>query len=207
MRIRSKRASARRARRTGSTAFTLVELMLTLAITGIIGAAVAVMIFAASYGTASQNELRDLLVHNETSCLRLDTALRSARTVLAKGNDYLVLWIADTRANDLVNLSELRRIEFDSDTGELHAYKAPADLTEGEDSSWSIEGTDFDTVTRPLRGSELFPLEVWAVNVSAWSTTPDPANPTEAGYVGFRITTTLDEASETRVGGAALRNH
>lgn len=189
----------------GPRGLTLVELLLGLAITGVIGAAVTTMLFSTYHGSTSREELRTLLVRGEIGAMRLRMSLRSSTRVLARGDGYLVLWMGDTRANDAPDLSELRRIELDSDTGELLSYKAPADLPEAQDAEYDLATTDFGAVTNSLKGSASFPGQVWAADVTAWTTKLDAGDPQECGFVGYAITMTLNDVAQTIVSGAALR--
>jgi hypothetical protein len=186
---------------------TLVELLLALTITSLIGAAIATMLFATSYGTSNQKEMRDVIVSNEVAATRLNAALRVSMRVLAKGDNYLVLWMADTRTNDEPDLSELRRIERNPATDELTSYRAPMGLAEADDATYEMTNADFDAVTKALKGSPNFPGTVWATDVSAWTTTADAINPGACCFVGFQVKTTIKEVSASKVGGGALRNH
>jgi len=195
------------ARRAGNGGVTLMELLLALMVSGLVGAAVALMLSATSYGTSSQAEKRSMLVTNEIAAGRLGEALRRSKMVLAKGEDYLVLWMADTSVNDVPNLSELHRIERDPTTDELQSYRAPADLASEDDVEYDLGTTDFNAVTGALKDSAYFPGTLWATEVTAWTTTVPTADVRQANFVGYRITTTSDGASETKIGGMKLRNH
>jgi len=151
--------------------------------------------------------MRTLMVANEMVALRVNAALRASKMVLARGDNYLVLWMADTKVNETPDLSELRRIERDPATNEFYSYKAPADLAEADDTQYALATTDFDAATEAVKGSAVFPSELWGSDVTAWATAVAGADLQQLCYVGYRVTTTLDDVSVTKVGGAALRNH
>jgi prepilin-type N-terminal cleavage/methylation domain-containing protein len=187
---------------------TLVELLVAMVITALVAAAVARMLYATAYGTSEGQDVHDALVCNETVAMRLAAALRVSERVVAKGANYLVLWAGDTSwANGAPDLSELRRIERDPATDEVHCYKSPADLPEGDDTEYDLATTDFNAVTEALKGSESFPGELWVTDVTGWTIDLVAADPQESSFVAYRITTTLEDASETTVGGTALRNY
>ena len=186
---------------------TLVELMLGLTISGLVGAAVALMLFSTSYGTSTQAEMRNVLVCNQAIAERLGDALRASQMLLARDDNCLVLLKDDTVVNGMPNLSELRRIERDPATNILRSYEAPADLPPENDLEYEVGTTDFNAVTSALKDSVYFPGTLWATDVTAWSTTVNAAELRNVNFVSYRITTTLDEVSDTKIGGMKLRNH
>ena len=184
----------------------MAELVLALAITSLIAAAVTTMLFSTSYGAAAGAETRSLVVAGESILRRLAATIAPAAEVLAAGDDYLVLWMAEKSANGAPNLSELVRIERDPDTDELYCYRAPADLAPEADTTYSLESTDFNAVTAALKGSESFPGALWGTDVTDWTTALNDADPRQATFVGYRVTLTLEGESETFIGGTALMN-
>lgn len=197
------RPGTRRGMRTG---LTLMEFLLAIVITGVIATVVAMMLYSVWYGTSSQTELRSVLVRHETVATRLNAALRSSTMVLAKGDDYVVLWMAEHRAFGVPNLSELMRIERDAATQELRSYEAPDDLAEADDVEYELATTDFNAVTNALKGTAFLPCEVWTSELTGWTIVLDAADPRESRFVSYRMTLTSDDVSETAVAGMALRN-
>ena len=185
------------------TALTLIELLLSLIVASIVGAGIVSMLYFTSYASSAQANARDLLVASEFVGTRVNEAIQRSKLVLARGNDYLVLWSADTNDNGTADLSELRRIEYRQGDGSVIMYKAPADLT--PDVTYSLASTDFDAATNAIKGTASFPGLLWGT-ASGWSTVLDDVDVRQANYVGWRITLTADRDSETAIGGAALRN-
>ena len=211
--IRERRPAARprcrggrSARQAAARGLTLAELLAALLITGFVSAVVAAMLFFTSYGTSNHAEMRSLLVSKETLSRRLNWAVAPAQKVLAKGENYLVLWKAETLVNAAPNLSELHRIERDPATNELRSYQAPADLAPVDNTLYDLATTDFNAVTEALKGGLTFPGEVWATDVTGWTITLNAAAPQHSSFVGYRIAITLDGLSETAVSGAPLMN-
>jgi len=188
-----------------SRGFTLVEFLLALAVTAIVAAAVASMLFAARYGTATERTMRAATVQKKVVRHRLDAALRSARMVLARGPDCLVLWTAEQRDPKAPNLSELRRIEIDATGARLMHYRAPPGLPAEEDTRYELESTDFAAVTENLKGRARFPGEPWANGVSQWTTELDRADPYEARLVTYRLRVEAGRTAVTAASTAALR--
>lgn len=198
------RSGLRRAQ--SSRGLSLVELLVALVITALIGSAVAAMLLSASSGTSVQAETRGFLLTQASIATRLGSTIRSSKMVLACGADYLVLWTTELNPDGMPNLSELRRIERDAATGQVRCYRAPDDLPAEQDTAYDLGTTDFEAVTRALRGTPNFLAELWSPDVTAWMVWLDKPQVQQARYVGYRLTVTRNGASETAVGGAALRN-
>jgi hypothetical protein len=193
-----------RPRNAARRGLTLAELVLSLAITSVVAGAVAFMLTSMRPAAESQTDVRNCAVSGARAAMRLDAAVRGSRMVLAQGAGYLVLWAAETTLNEAPDLSELRRIERDPATDELHYYEAPAGLT--DDTQYDLLTTDFNAVTNAVKGTASFPQQVWATDVSGWAINLNAGNPLQATFVGYRLSLTSGEASSILVGGASLRN-
>jgi prepilin-type N-terminal cleavage/methylation domain-containing protein len=106
---------------------TLVELVIGIAITGIVASVLAILINSTAAGTNSQQDGRRALVKLESMKAQLEDQFTNARAILATGTNYIVYWTGDlsgavTPANGAVNLSELRLLEVDTTTGNLNLY-------------------------------------------------------------------------------------
>lgn len=193
-------------RRAGRAGLSLVELLIALAITSLITAAVAVMLLSVSTGSSNASQTRGLMVGHAAVAARLGSQIRASRMVLDAGETYLVLWAPGTSMSGAPSLSQLCRIEYDGAREELHCYKAPSDLPPGEDTQYDLSTTDFNAVTKALRGTAAFPKHLWAANVAKWQVHLDSAQPRQARLVGYRLALTSEGVSETAAGAAALRN-
>ncbi len=199
----SRRAAARRG-------LTLVELLLSLAITATIGVALATMMVSVSYGTTSKAQLRSAIVQLKAVTNRFDAALRGSAMVLDHGEDYLVLWIADSRADDAPNLSELRLIEYDAAAGRLTSHTADfGSLSDAQieavDTRYELT-SDFRTVTTALKAGPYFPATRWADGVTLWQVALDDDDPQAATVASYRLAITSGPLTETNIGAVALRN-
>ncbi len=92
-------------------AFTLVELLVTLVVTGILLSAVATLAFAMS----SASRTSDDTILNEAQLrqtrLRISELLRTCKLICAAPGNDLVVWQADTNNDGRINVSELVYIE------------------------------------------------------------------------------------------------
>ncbi len=189
----------------------LVEILLALAITGMVAAGVASLLFATATGTQDRQETRQRNVRVEVLAHRIDTAIRSSSMLLARDTRCLVFWTADRKTNGVPNLSELRRIEWDNSKKQVICYEAPATLADASNTPYDPATTDFLTTTASLRGSASFPATVWANNVRAWDTSTSPIDVTPTTrksirLIGYGFTIDLPTAGQhaTR-SSAALR--
>lgn len=100
-------------------ALTLVELMLSLAILAIAGLALASMLAMVGTATLADREGRSTLLRTHAAQTRLRAYLEPALCALqhdpARG--VLVIWLADTRAPNIVNPTEVRALWFDAAAG------------------------------------------------------------------------------------------
>jgi type II secretory pathway pseudopilin PulG len=99
---------------------TLLELLLAVSITSLVGLAMATVMTAAARGMTSAGDTRSALQRAHAAYSRLrtytDTGLCLLQNDPARG---FVLWLNDERLNGKVNLSELRVFWFSPQTGLL----------------------------------------------------------------------------------------
>lgn len=185
---------------------TFAELVLALAITCLIGSAIAGMMTSISTAASDSGLTRDALVGNAALSARYGSAIRGAKTVLAKGNQYLVLWVSKSGQSDQPQLSDLQLVEWDSAQQTLTSYKAPADLSLADNTQYDLMTTDFHAVLSALKGTTKFPGRLWATGVTGWTCWLNNADPRMARYASYRATLTQDRVSDTTLGGATLKN-
>ena len=93
--------------------FTLVETILAISITAMVGTGIATMMSVLGSDATMQFDLRSVLVRSSTAQARLSAYIAPARCVLETHRDRLVLWFDDARDSDSVHASELRWIRLD----------------------------------------------------------------------------------------------
>ena len=187
-------------------ALTLVELLLAILGTVLVSMALAAMLAATAYATSNRTDVRSVAVKHKVIAGRMGAAIRSSKTVLDEGDDYLVLWMDDANLSGQPNLSEIRRIERDNATNELRSYKAPDSLLPADDTEYDLLTDDFNAQTNSIKGTANFPLTLWAAGVTAWTITLDDGDPLLASLVSYRMTIAHDELLDTTIGATALRN-
>jgi len=205
----SRRGHDKTTRRRG---LTLIETMLAIGVTGVIGAAVGSMLFSTARGSDSRTNLRSLVVKHKTIGGRLSAAIRSSRLVLDAGADYLVLWTADHNDSGVPDLTELRMIERNAHD-ELHSYVAvwPDHWTAGQISDADVAyqlSDDFKSIVDARKGGSNageMPGELWGSGVTALSLAFDTADEQDASLVSFRLVLTNGSLKDIGIGAAALR--
>ena len=99
--------------------FTMIELLLSLAITAVVAAGVAAMLGGLATGIALGSDARTGLLATAATHGRLVEELAGAGRVLAVTDEDAILWRGDLNPSSLVEPSELQWITFDPEHGEL----------------------------------------------------------------------------------------
>jgi len=184
---------------------------MALAITALAAGAGSAMLFAVARGTDERDDTRRMLVGGRGAMARLAAAVRGSRAALDAGESHFVLWIRDDRRDDQPNLSELRRLEYNAESGELVSYRvvwpegwSEQDIEEA-DTVYDTDA-DFDAITTDPLHRQWMPARVWARDVTAFDCVWNDADPRLATLASLRLTMTRDGRSETAIAAAALRN-
>lgn len=187
---------------TRSRGLTLVEMLMALAITGMIGAAIASMLSAVTYGTKSSNDIRSLVVKNKTLSARITAAVRGSVQLLDADDGYVVLWTKDLNDSGEPDLLELQLIELDAGADELTSYTPASGAV---DVAYELATDDFDAITTALIGSGDLDGALWATGVSLWTVDTDEADPQDAGLVSFQLTLDAGSLADTSITAVSLR--
>lgn len=111
---------------------TLIELMITLAITAMVGAAIATLLGAVASGVDTKRDVRSQIVRANVAQSRLGAYLIPARAILHASNTDIVVWYRDSRESNSVHGSEIRWLKFDPGTSTVtvHFVRFPQGWTE-----------------------------------------------------------------------------
>jgi len=181
---------------------TLVEMLMALAITGLIGAAIASMLTAVSYGTSDTRDIRSLVVKNKTLSARITANIRQSAQVLDAADGYVVLWTKDLNASGVPDLLELQRIELNTVSDELTSYTPDPVAT---DVAYVITD-DFNAISTALITSGDLVGELWATGVAQWTVSVDTPDPLNAALVSFQLTLDAGALSDISVNAVSLRD-
>lgn len=177
----------RRCRSARVRAFTLVEVLLAIVITNLLGLAVAMMLAATGSATQLQHDIRRGAVKRQVAVARLGAQIRCASKVLSIGLEDLILWQGDINGNSEPDLSELRRIAWNPDDGVVWTFESPVDLDPASDATFGLDD-DFGAIAAAYGGSAAFPGRVVLRNVTAWSAELDDDEVMSASLVRLEIT-------------------
>ena len=100
-------------------AFTLVELLMSMSVMSVIGLAIAVVGVAVSDGYIASEGYYDALQCGRNTMLRIETAARKAKLIVASSSTAVVLWAGDTNGDGLINLDEIKTLTFNTAAGEI----------------------------------------------------------------------------------------
>jgi hypothetical protein len=179
--------------------------LLALAISGMVAAVVAAMLFALANGSRDRQDLRHRNVRADVVIARVDTAIRSSSMLLGRTPNCIVLWVADSRKNGRPDLSELRRIEWDAASKQLRCYQAPAGLADSDNTTYQLSD-DFVAATAALAGSATFPAEIWGTNVTGWSGSAVPTSAAQdARMIAYSVTLTTTAGTVRIPSSAPIR--
>lgn len=98
---------------------TLVELLMAVMITAMVGAGISGMLGAVSSGVGTRKDNRDIMVLAHAAQCRLAAYLATANCALEVSGGDLTLWLDDSRVSGTVHATEIRWLRFIPATGEL----------------------------------------------------------------------------------------
>lgn len=155
------------------TAFTLVELLMALTISGIILAAVASLAFAMSSAYDAGDETAEIQSRLRITTLRISELIKNSKLILGNRGDRVSLWRGDFNGNNMINPNEIvyiesgdrrsyiRLIEFDPDGLHTNFSVSVSDIQNGNFHS-AFAGADLikETTFIPVCSNVLFTTDV-----------------------------------------------
>lgn len=191
-----------RLKRAACRGLTLLELLLALAGTAVVGTAVAAMLAGVTYGTAVDKDMRTLITRQMALRARVEAEVRESLLLLDSGSDYMILWSSDENGDGVPSKAEIQVIEYDPVMDRVIRY-APAPLI--TDVGYTL-ADDFRTQTNSYKGDATFPSERWAEQITSFTLTLDNIDPQSAKLLSFRFGMAGGEVPYTGIGAAAIRN-
>lgn len=192
------------------TGLTLIELLLSITITAIIGAATTAMLSSVTTGTSQRNDVRALVVRHKAITSRINASVGNSTMILARGTNYLVLWNHDANANAMPNISEIQRIELNTTTGQVSSFTCvfPVGWTQAQrdlvDLAYPLT-SNFDTVSALLKTQSYGSSSLWASGITDLTMTTNQTDPQSSYLLNYRVTIRSGTNSDTVIGAVALR--
>ncbi|MAT82400.1 MAG: hypothetical protein CMJ29_12250 [Phycisphaerae bacterium] len=136
---------------------TLIETILAMTITAMVGASITTMMAAVTDEVSSNQETRSSLIRSGLAQSRLSSYIARSHCVLDMTEDSITLWLEDSRDGGSVHASEVRWIHLDQDgTLQVHFICFPTDWSESArllsdteylnaaGTNWNAVRTSFD---------------------------------------------------------------
>lgn len=194
----------RPARRPRARGMTLAELILAIAGISVVAMAVVSMLFAVTSGSDEDKSVRSLAVEAKALSTRLNAAIRGSKRLLGESDTRLILWTRDADANGLVDLNEIRILDYATNTTRLSSSVVADDTPPAK---YDALATDFAAVVADLNTAGSLDATPWSNRVVGFAhSTDSPDDPTSATVLSYRLTLTHHNLIETVVYAAALRN-
>lgn len=178
-----------------ASGFTLVEVLLALAVSSIIGAAVVMMLAGVASATKDKNNTRRMLVGRQVIVERLNALIRGAAGILSGDEHHLMLWAGDFDRNASPNLSELRLLSWNSKASEIRLYEAATDLDPAADTVFD-PGSEFSAIAQSVAESDDMSGMPIITGVDGWDLALDHADVQKARVI--RLQLVLDRPSGRR---------
>lgn len=187
-----------------SSAFTLVEILLALSVSSMVGLSVLFMLSGAISAAQKQHDTREATFTRQLCIARLSSLTRCTAMVLATDDHSLVLWKGDINANNKPDLSELRRIEWDTDTKEVWLSESPVGMDVSSDVTYGLTN-DFIAISSAAAGTAVFPTKVILGDIESWTLTLDQPTAHDARLLRLDVQLTHDSGDDTATIISSLR--
>lgn len=125
---------------------TLIELLLAAAMTAIISAAAATLLSGASNASSQSKNVRTVTTAGHYTESRIGSVIRQARAIGQVTSTRVSLWLADTNADDKMQLSETAVIYFDSGAKAISILQTDTSATSAPTTL--VSGSTFQDVTQ-----------------------------------------------------------
>ena len=190
--------------RHGRYGLTLVELLLAIAGTAFVAAAVATMLQAAAYGTSSSKDMRSLVATNKRINSRLSAMIRSSRMVLQgqPSANWFILWHRDLDHSDTPNDNELRMVIFDQSAKRL-AVLSPTDTSLINERMFT---DNFQAIILSHSTNGAFDFVPWTEQMFSFSFDFDHSDPQQAQLLTCQFETQTGDMTNASIFTARLRN-
>lgn len=183
----------RRARTTSPRGLALVELLLALVVTSLVGLGVASMLSMVSGAAAADQDRRSVLLRALAAQVRIRAYLNTSLCVLQHDpKKGMTIWLNDQRPDGNVHLSELRAVWFDDAAGEIRVERVAfpdewsQTLKDSSDVALAL-GADYFAAIDSMRDQGFTRSETLVDGVAWIDATFDEKNPDDARRVTLSL--------------------
>ncbi|MHC4982560.1 MAG: PilW family protein [Planctomycetota bacterium] len=160
---------------------TLVELTVAMAMTSVIGLAVAGVAIALSVANAHGEDYDQSIQSSRVALMRIDNQVRASALIVSSDWRRFVLWTGDANGNGKINYNELAVISYDTYYDRLRQFQVVFGdaCQEGCYNSvfWLRELSNAATVESWIRSSSFCRTTILATDVTNFSFSLSPAPP------------------------------
>jgi hypothetical protein len=119
----------------------MIELVIAMSVTALVGVATVGMLNAVSVGVDTQHDSRSVTIRSHHAQSRLAAYITPSRCILHRDASAIVLWFDDSRKSNTVHISEVRWLIFDPDEGAVfvHYVTFPPSFTDRERARYDGE--------------------------------------------------------------------
>lgn len=170
----------------------LLETLLAISITAVIGVAISALMAAASNSLSSKDDGRSTAIRLATTQIRLGAYIAPSLCVLDKSIDQITLWFEDSRTSNTVHVSEIRWVAFDSEAKTLSVkfVDFPANWSQAmvDEADYECNSlTDYQSVLSIFESSEYITTVPLVDSIETCNFWINQTNPTEATRVCIRF--------------------
>jgi len=170
----------------------LLEMILAIGITSIVGAAIAATMAAASTSLSSRDDGRQSAIRLATTQVRLGAYIAPSRCILEKSDTCITLWLEDSREGKTVHATEIRWIQFDEQRKELNVkfVSLPTEWSESMIDAADIECnslTNYEMLLESFEAVDLIDSISLVDSMSSCIFWINNSNPIEATQISIRF--------------------
>ncbi len=191
---------------------TLIELMISLAITAIVAVAISGAMTAVNVGVNSRRDARSVMVRTSASHARVGAYINSCRAIVEADADGLVIWLNDDREGRTIHASELRWLAYDASAGTVDVYfvdfpdswtqtmRELNDLEYPKNTDWNVVFTTYDA-------GGLMASVTLVDGLNSFGITLDAVQVFDARHVVFDVGVTHESGVVDMLFGSTIRHH
>lgn len=193
-------------------AFTLVEFMLAIAITGMVAAASAAMLSAVALSTEWERGRRESVIRAQAINVRLSSYVTPSLYILDSQSDNFVIWLHDDRESGTVHATEVRWIDLDSQTGTIQVWrvKFPGSWSQIQKDQSDLElpkASDWWAVLATYKGLTYTTEIRLCDRVDQFATDRNISTIEGSRLITFTITFAEEFGGQTLVSAASIRQY
>ena len=196
----------------GRRGIALVELLMAIAITSMITAAVGSMVTAVARSQEYENDRREATIRAQALNARLASYITPALSVLNAQPNKFVLWFDDSRQSETVHGTEIRWAQFNNLTGtvELKYVDFPAGWSQIQKDQYDTifpNTSDWWVVLKYYEGLGFISTIRLSDGVSGFTVGYDPSTTKSKKILTFCVTFTGKTTNHDVVSSSSIRNY